>query len=108
MLVINGRSVLNLVQIFKYLEIRLLNLTSPRLLVRFIRANTILQHSLPQFLIAKSLWVLLPEGVYRLFVIEQISVVVFEFSQTLLVRLIPSLLLEIPQIHKVLPRVPMS
>jgi len=61
---VHSGSVLNLVEVFKDLEIGLLNLASSLPLMRFIGAYPIFEHPLTELLIAECLWVVLPKGVY--------------------------------------------
>ena len=73
------------VQALEDLEIGLLNLAPPIFLMRLIGAYPILQHPVPQLLVAVSLRVVLPIGIDGLLIINQIRLVVLQLSQASLV-----------------------
>ena len=73
------------VQALEDLEIGLLNLAPPILLVGLIGTYPILQHPVPQLLVAVRLRVVLPIGIDRLLIINQIRLVVLQLPQTSLV-----------------------
>lgn len=73
------------VQTLKDLEIGLLDLAPPILLVGLIGTYPILQHPVPQLLVAVRLRVVLPIGIDGLLIIDQIGLMVLQLPQTSLV-----------------------